>query len=145
MAILLCWQAAMPALAAAAARWQGQPLVEVCTVYGVRLMPAPVAALGTMAWASSASSPAASDAPRHAGQARPQESSPADENASGAAVSWAHHCPLSLLGLAPPPAAPPASVPCAARGAEAPAGLPPAPHDAERAWMAGRQQGPPRV
>ena len=112
LACLLVWQAAMPVLAVAAARAQGQPLVEVCTVYGVRLI-----------------APAAGN---------DDSQDPAPDSGF-----WSDACPLSVLVLAPPSAPLTQAAPPAWPGEYRLHSCSTQALDRVRAWMAGRQQGPP--
>lgn len=115
LAGLMLVQAVLPAIASAAARWQGQPLVEVCTLYGVKTVQADA-------------SPAA------------DAELPANGN-----TAWAQHpCALAALGGASPaPALPAFSLrqdPAPHPGPQHAVAV----RDRQGEWMAGHQQGPPR-
>ena len=115
-ALALLLKAAVPMLASAAAGVQGKTLVEVCTVYGVAMLPL-----------NGDRGPGPADAPvaAHTG----------DDCALGAMLALAGPAPARTVTAADHQPAEPAAT---SRTASAP------PRDAVAAWASRRQHAPPR-
>lgn len=117
LALVVLLKAAVPLLASAAASMHGVALVEVCTVYGVRMQSLPQA-----------------------------HDEPADGQPPAKALEHREHCALSpLLGhaIAAAPSLAPVLLHAPARAALPAAASTVTPSDAGRAWLAQRFHAPP--
>ncbi|CAN5838226.1 hypothetical protein BH11PSE8_BH11PSE8_14500 [soil metagenome] len=126
-AAALLLKSVMPMLASASAQAQGKTLVEVCTVYGVSLVPLDGSGTGV-----------APDQAAH-------DSSAPDRSAGHSAAHADPHCALSALMALAAPQPPALDVPAAAQVGASPLLAHPSPQapDACATWVARLKHGPP--
>jgi hypothetical protein len=121
-AAALLLKSALPMLASASAQLQGKAVVEVCTVYGVKLV---------------AQAPGSNDPPETAQHGGGEHESP----------HLGDHCALTSLAALATATSTPRTPVVKALNDHAPTGAQPAAqlHDATRAWLAQRKHGPPEL